>query len=387
MSVIKSPRIAIIGAGVSGLTTGIVFASVGADVIIYADRFPAQEEKKNVYSSLSNYAKGAIIPRNISQADSLMRFFESVSFFRKLSLLDWPIRQKRHLEMFDKNYAPPEYLQLMDYLKEPENLPVNENSILKHEDLNSWIYSYYLVNPPVYLSHLEKQFKSLGGTKKEANLNRNDLEHLDADYVINCSGIHGYRFEHNAKMPGLLGEFHIEILTDQTEHLPYSFTYRKANKLPDKHYREIFAFPQPGKIITGTYHSDVTISTLSENSLPEVNDNSVLINNFDIPEEFIKEILESIKTGWGVDFSNAPQNVHIGYFTSHSEKQKLYWDSYKPRILHNYGQGDMGFALSWGNAMDCLRMINQQKPLYPDRFSPMEQILSELSQLSVSELK
>lgn len=87
---------------------------------------------------------------------------------------------------------------------------------------------------------------------------------------------------------------------------------------------------------------------------------------------------------WGYDFSDTPKKAHIGYFSSGTEQQKLHWDHNHTNILHNYGLGDMGFSLSWGSAMECLRMIHEKNSIYPSQFSPMEHILNNLSQANVA---
>ncbi len=212
-------RVAIIGAGVTGITTGIVLTSVGAQVTIYADRFPAEDEKEATHSSLSNYAKGALIPKNISRADSLMRFSESISFFRKLYKAGWPIKHKQHLELVQKQACYPEFLSLMDYLEKPANAPEVVPFYSNSDEFNSWPYSYYLINPPEYLRFLQNQFYSLGGFIDHAYIERDQLHQLDADFVINCGGINGYKLDHNPALPRLISEYQIEIHTQKAYQL------------------------------------------------------------------------------------------------------------------------------------------------------------------------
>ncbi len=381
MSYPSSPRVAIIGAGVSGLTTGVACASMGCEVNIYSDKFPASDQKNSLPNSSSTFSKGAVIPKNIHQAEALMRFSESVAIYRKLHSMDWPIQHQQHVEIRKQSRALPEYLKVMDHLEIPKTIP--SDWLLKSENgtPGGWSYSYYLIDPPEYLSLMQTKFTELGGNLERKYVDLHELNDLDYDFIINCAGHNGFKLEQDLNPPQMVGEYQIEVFTGNKEALPYSCSYYLQHS--DINIEEIFAFPQPGRLLIGGGYTKLNNSKFPVPDHESKSDAGVQINGTHLPEYLFSEITKMVKQGWGIDLTNYPLDARIGYYSTSVNITEVHWDNNHTSLLHNYAMGDMGFGLSWGNAMQCVRMIQNRSSLCNPEKITSEQILNTLTRVSV----
>lgn len=385
MSYPTSPRVAVIGAGVSGLTTGVACASIGCEVTIYSDKFPASDQKDSIPYSSSAFAKGAIIPKNIYQAEALMRFSESVAVYRKLHSMGWPIQHQQHVEIREQPHTLPDYLKVMDHLELPKTIP--SDWLLKSENSTpgGWSYAYYLIDPPEYLSLMQNKFTELGGNLERRYIEQHELIDLDHDFIINCAGLNGFELEQQHNHPQIVGEYQIEVFTGDREALPYSCSYYLQHcKKSETGIEEIFAFPQPGRLFLGGGYTKFNNSKYPAPNNENKTEAGVQINGTCIPGHLFSGITNIVKQGWGIDPTNYPLNARVGYYSTSAKITDVHWDNNHTNLLHNYALGDMGFGLSWGNAMQSVRMIQNKTSLFNPSFITSERILNNLTKVNVA---
>ena len=182
----KAEHIAIIGAGVSGITTGILLQEHGFEVTIYAE----QEFSKNLINPkfASLYPAASIIPHSVSHYDLIRLFKESQQFFNHLYEQKFlGITKHRHFELFSYRINKPDYLIGMHNV----NKVSEEEWTPSHPSIttpNGWAYDCFFTDWNTYFNQLIQLFKRNNGSIIKRKVDLNLLNNINHNIIINCSG-------------------------------------------------------------------------------------------------------------------------------------------------------------------------------------------------------
>jgi D-amino-acid oxidase len=292
-------NVAVIGAGVSGLTTAIVLAERGDDVTLYdAPR-----------AHMASPAAGAIwflydLEGDIQMAEA------------------WAFRT------FDR------LVELVDSLN--SGVSMMEFRVFGMPEIPEWTHrcdfrtidggfavTVPLMDTPVYLQYLRSRFR---GTVREvpplASLDDVPLAH---DIIVNCSGFGARALVSDARMQPHRGQV---VLTERQPSLSYAFVNEDAFT---------YVIPRSGDCVLGGTND------VSSDVLPSEATTS------DIRRRCTPIVPESVPS----------LGVRVGLRPFREGGVRLVWDRTADgrRVIHNYGHGGSGFTVSWGCAEAVARLL------------------------------
>ena len=163
-------RVAVIGAGVSGLTCGVAFAERGYRTTIFADEVGQ--------STTSSVAAAIWYPYDAEPADKIIAWaLESYDVFRELSREPHSGVSMIELRTFSRGSKiaiPPWAIKLGARIR----------------DAAEFVMTVPLTDTTIYLDYLQRRLTNAGG-KINAGIRLNKLEDVDPafDLVINCTGL------------------------------------------------------------------------------------------------------------------------------------------------------------------------------------------------------
>jgi D-amino-acid oxidase len=309
-----SEQVAIIGAGVSGLTCGVLFAERGYRASIFAEETGTR--------TTSGAAAAIWFPYDAEPADAV---------------IEWALRTHDVLrELGDAPETGVSMLELRSFSRAQEiEIPAWADSLgakrLPASATPTAFQSGYALRVPLtdttrYLDYLAERFRAADGEiYSGVRLQRLEDVGDDCDLIINCSGIGAARLVPDPEMEAHRGQVVVVASID----LPYAIV---CNDPP-----LMYAIPRAHDcVFGGTNHvSDdrepdpaMTADILAECSR---------VLNID-PRKILTE-----RVGLR-PFRRAGICLHAAELSDGR------------RVIHNYGHGGSGFTLSWGCAEEVLAL-------------------------------
>lgn len=325
-----SSNVAVIGAGVLGLCTGICLVEAGHRVTIYTKSLVAQ--------NVSAAAGAMFLPIWAESPEN-----SGVSRVPGWAIQTWQVLKKqvntgcgvewmRATEMFRKRTVPPDYLRscLVDIeCADDENLPADFKF--------RWSFTTIMIEPKRYLDCMLQKFTELGGKIETHTLmNTQDAVNLPEPIVVNCAGLGSGDLFHDSALQPVKGQL---VLLRPTA-LPSIIGAG-----------EFVVLPRPDALVLGSlfmesyeteeptlHHTELLWNTISAWTLPESN------------------------IGIGLPHGTLDRNQIIGTvaclrpYRHHGPRVEAEIIQSK-KIIHNYGHGGSGYTLGWGCAKTVVDMI------------------------------
>ncbi|XP_060062704.1 D-aspartate oxidase-like [Ylistrum balloti] len=326
------PKIAVIGAGVVGLSTAVNIQALipGCDVTIIADKFEAD--------TTSIGAGGIFRPTEKAipgvPADTIRRWSqESWDFFSKLALSD--------LGSTTGHIVMPGYIFSQEKIENPiyEDIifSCRELSLKELTKLNMGQYRHgyqltsIIVQMSKYLPWLMEKFVSHGGKTLKRKVN--DLKEFQGGpyaVVVNCTGLGSQELVKDEKIHPVRGQL---IRLDAPWINFWIYTDHGAYILPNAEFVAIGGVRQDGR-------SDLAVD----------------------PEDR-KGILERCYEMWPPLKGGKIIGEWVGLRPSRSplrlEKESIRSPGGVLKVVHNYGHGAHGITLSWGTGKDAARLVKE----------------------------
>ena len=318
-------RIAIIGAGVSGLTCGVVFAEHGYDTAIFAKDIGQQ--------TTSSVAAAVWFPYHVEPAErviplaletyqvllDLARFPESgVSIIESRQFL-------RHGEIEIPEWAIPLGAQRLSSVA-TGLWPVQDRAQRGGYSLKSgFSLRVPLMDTTIYLDYLAARFLKAGG-EINANVHFKNLEDIDSkcDLVINCAGI-GAR--------ELVGDHDLEPHRGQVAIVPRIEGLSCAIVCDDAPL--MYAIPRRNDCLLGGTN--------------EISD------NLTADPATTSRIVAECSRVLNIDQANVlAERVGLRPFRKSGVRLERDQLGDGRTVIHNYGHGGAGFTLSWGCAREVV---------------------------------
>jgi D-amino-acid oxidase len=321
-------RVAIVGAGVSGLTCGIVFAERGRRTTIFAKEtgqqttsavagalwFPYDVEPadKAIPWALETYQTLIDLARNAESGVSMIEL-RQLSRIGEIQIPDWAVPLgARVIPSEVENGAA----------GEPATWTGSEG-IKSREFTSGFAITVPLMDTTIYLDHLANRFLKADGQITE-NVRLEKLEDVDPkfDLVINCSGIGARELVHDADLEPHRGQV---AIVPRIKDLPYAVVCDDAPLM--------YAIPRLNDCVFGGTNE------LSDDLAPDSATTARIVAecsgvlNIEKPNILAERVgLRPFrKSGVRVE----PNHLRDGR-----------------TVVHNYGHGGSGFTLSWGCAKE-----------------------------------
>ena len=322
-------RIAVIGAGVSGLTTAIVLAEGGHDVEVFAEKIGSDTTSSRAAAIWFPYHIGKAgdedslkqVERWACQTFATLRSLIDVAPQSGVSMIEFRVFTKKEQKLV---------LSAFDSVKAVEL----EAGKVTHPWLSGYSLDVPLIDTPVYLNYLEER---LGRDRIHVGQRISRIADVDPRFavVVNCTGIDGKQMspnDHSEMRPG-----RGVVLTGRSS-LPYAVL-----DADDSETTHQLTYIVPRRV-TGTY----------------------VAGGCDMPDDWnqttdddegrqIFERCSAIDPSLTVDSLTGI----VGLRPARADGVYLEREEIGGRdVIHNYGHGGGGFTVSWGCAGEVLGLVS-----------------------------
>lgn len=352
-------NIAVIGAGVSGITTAVLLQHLGFKVTIYSKELPYSIEKNPSFASL--FPSASIIPHSVFHPDLESIFENSQSILSSLYASDFSgLQLHEHFELFAFSHKVPSYAQKISGFKTLDGI----DWYPKHptiEIISGWKFDCFFADWTLYFPRLIQEFSDNKGVFITYNINLNSFKNINEDIIINCTGIGSHQLEEKNVDPiVLLG--HLlkidqtpQILSPNNNIVSYNFSpgkdiYSDSFGTPF----DVYAYPRKNDWVLGGSRFKGTLDChgnwISKDPLSD-----------QFPIEIEKLNAEILKHTFGVDlesFGKVEQQKAYRYVRNLKDGLRIEKSENSDRmVIHNYGHGGAGVTLSWGAAFEVLTIL------------------------------
>ena len=372
----SNPPIQIIGAGVNGLTTGLALQLLGYQTVCYTAHEPTLNAKESDPAFASRFPAASMLPHSVFTERLETLFADSQAIFRKL--LDEPeagLHINRHYELFEFDVPEPQYAGLLDQYETLTKIAPSDE--LPHrkgaQQLSGRTFECLFADWPVYYPQLLKWYKETGGSIEKRQLDTDDLREMPGEVVVNCSGQWAPELVKDPVSTSLIIGVTLRMDVPRSK-LPekqitsYNYTpgkehYTHSNGDPV----DVYCYPRKNGWILGGTRLKGWFDQKGQWMGETQKGPSQQIDGIEVPEPIIELNAQLIQQLYGFDIRDYPMRARFGYrFTRDSASNGLRLDTQEAAgklFIHNYGHGGAGVSLSWGCALDVIRMIRAQSGL------------------------
>jgi D-amino-acid oxidase len=310
-------RVAIIGAGVSGLTCGVVLAEGGRKVTIFADETGEQ--------TTSAAAAAVWFPYDAEPADKVIPW--SLITYERLRELARDLRSGVSMVEI-RQFTRVGEIPIPDWAKNLGARPISvipgavegsRREIKKFPFTAGYALTVPLIDTTIYLEYLAIRFREAGGMIDSAHFSKVGEVPRDFDRIVNCAGIGARELAHDPELEPHRGQV---VLVPKLA-LGQAIVCDDAPLM--------YAIPRTHDCVFGGTNS------IGENREPSAADTTAIVSE-------CSRIL-------GIE---APPVVAVKVGLRPFRKSGVRLEPEKLRdgrtVIHNYGHGGAGFTLSWACA-------------------------------------
>src|SRR5215471_18309873 len=306
--------VAIVGAGVSGLTCGVIFAERGFRATIFAEQ---------VGSQTTSGAAGALwFPYDAEPVGKVIPW--ALATYKVLvDLTKYPRSGVSMIEL--RQYCRSGKIEIPDWCNSLVDVVTALHAVPNFSD--SFSIHVPLTDTTIYLDYLKSRFQKAGGEIK-SNVHFEKLEDVDPKWglVINCAGIGARQLTHDSDLEPHRGQVAIVPKIDDLQ---------CAIVCDDDPL--MYAIPRANDCVFGGTND------VSDNLAPDPNTTKTIVLECSRVLEIESPRVLRERVGLR-PFRKAGVRL---------EKEKLRDGR---AVIHNYGHGGSGFTLSWGCAHEVMQL-------------------------------
>jgi D-amino-acid oxidase len=313
-------RVAIVGAGVSGLTCGVVFAERGHRTAIFAKEIGQQ--------TTSGAAAALWFPYDVEPANKVIPW--ALETFR--TLIDLAGSAESGVSIIElRQFSRTGAIQIPDWalplggrllpssiMSSQVETSLDQKSV---EFADGFVLNVPLMDTTIYLGYLANRFLKADGQIIE-NVCFEKLEDVDPkfDLVINCAGIGARELAHDADLESHRGQV---AIVPRIKDLPYAVVCDDAPLM--------YAIPRTNDCVFGGTN--------------DLND------DLGVDSETTARIVAECSRALKIEKPNLlAERVGLRPFRKSGVRVERAHLRDGRTLVHNYGHGGSGFTLSWGCA-------------------------------------
>jgi len=316
--------VAIIGAGVSGLTCGVVFAENGYGTVIFA--------KEVAQQTTSGAAAAVWFPYDAEPSDKVIPWaLQTFDLLADLSRVPGTGVSMIELRQFSRHKE----IQIPDWAIRlgAHPLSVMSSGVETSRGINSSAFksgfaiTVPLMDTTIYLDYLADRFQKAGGSITR-NVHFEKLEEVDRKFevVINCAGIGARDLVHDANLEPHRGQV---AIVPKISNLSCAIVCDDAPLM--------YAIPRRNDCVFGGTND------LSDNVAIDPSTTSRIVTECSRVLKIERPRVVAVRVGLR-PFRKSGVRL---------EREKLRDGR---TVIHNYGHGGAGFTLSWGCAENVLEI-------------------------------
>jgi D-amino-acid oxidase len=402
--------VAIIGGGISGLTTAVLLQTIGHRTVVYTRMRPSYEADAARPSEFATpHAAASILPHSVASPSVARWTGISQAFFRTLSFPgSCGVRSQVHYEVFeDPVLTVPAYAGSVENFQHLTQVELEEKWVPRRTGAkvtHGWKFDAFFCDAPEYLSYLDTLYRAAGGCVRDAPGDGSLAAYLALghDFYINCVGVAAYSLLQDRRVsdaptaiefeplidpvpPKLIRGHYLRVNIRQVptgrhgrffsyNYKPTAGIYRTATGAP----ADVYCYPRSDAWILGGSRQEGRVDASGNWDGEQTVGKSSVFPRRDVPPlavpsailELNSDILLRMTDGH-LDLARLVRDdpsivaPAIGYrFVRDSETDSVRIGCSRIEvagahkyILHNYGHGGSGFTLSWGCAFDILRRL------------------------------
>lgn len=307
----RKNTVAVVGAGVIGLTNAIMAQDAGYQVTIYSDLPTSKTTSMVAGATFAPYS----VPLTETVLDMTARGWGKFADLSKKTETTG-VRTIDYWEI-ESNPVDPKtkpYLPIMDHAQfyERPDVPGGYGMGVK--------YGTFMIDMPIYLKYLAARFKRNDGSFiRQRFSNMDELAQLDGDIVFNCTGLGAKALTNDENMTAIKGQLAIaRYRPDLTEAIKHDGFY---------------AFPQPqtGRMVLG----GTTVENFDPSIEPGTTQAILNANKRILPDLKESDVYQSL--------------VGLRPYRRGDVRVEVVYVDGKPIAIES-GHGGAGVTLSWGSA-------------------------------------
>jgi len=310
-------RCTIVGAGVSGLSSGIRLLESGHDVQIVSEKFSPE--------TVSDVAAAIWYPFLVKPAERADTWgIETYDVMEALC----DEAPEAGVTMRDGREYLRSVVEIPPWNKDIAAFRILENDEIPDDYVFGWEFRAPVIEMPLYMPWLKSRFEDLGGSFEQEFVE--DLEDLGGDIIVNCVGLGARELCNDKEVKPARGQI---IFIDQDPGIGH--------------------FDQQPETLTYTIpRSDITVL----GGTAQVDDWSL-----EIRDEDNDLILSKVEAIWPEMDRSKIVGGTVGLRPSRNEVRLEEEKVGTTRVIHNYGHGGAGVTLSWGCANEVVSIAESGK--------------------------
>lgn len=310
--------VAVVGAGVIGLSTAILALEAGYSVTMYSDKSPLE--------TTSTKAAASFKPHQVAYNDLTQKMVETGWEYFERIVAQYPetsgVHKQIHWETASaqKEQAP--------YLCVVEGFDILERPYVPGGYAFGWRYQTFFIDTSVFLPWLVHRFTAGGGSLVLLENGFTELEQLaelPSDVIFNCTGLGAKELCHDEAMTPVKGQI---VIVDPQPHMDWSISADGFYIYPRKY----------DTVLGGTVEWQINHETVETGAVDLIlRGNQRILPHLN--RDLVKRTFAGLRPYRTGTIRLESQNV--------SGKQ----------IIHNYGHGGSGYTLCWGSAHLALELV------------------------------
>lgn len=343
----------IIGAGVHGLSTGVLLQYLGHDTTVVSDSV-AYIDGPDVPTVCTDYAAASVYPVQVASEyseDELIRQAEA-TFEPFYEADDVPVRKHRHYYVYEDEYTEPNPARMgvQDATAYDGEIPSRPG----HSIRGGYVCKEYFVEMPEYIPQLYDAYRALGGDIERRTVTPEELDAFRGQTVFNCSGYGSRELFNDQSMRAVKGHI-LQVPYEGADPLPFSYTYT-----PTDYTHYAYMYPRKNSVLFGGSYlmGDIDDGEWNGES-PEqpmtVDDETIPERLYTVNEEIMSEYLE---------VNEDEISAKHGFRPYRADGIRMEQDG---NVIHNYGHGGSGVSLSWWSVLKTVGYVDDvSEEVLPD---------------------